>query len=290
LPRVHAFTWETNLYASLLAMCLPFALESARTGVRGGWALLALVAIGLPLGVTRGAYIGLAAGIATYWGLWAWRRRDDPGVRMRTLARPAAALAVALAVGLLAADILLPNAVERILGPGGGPSASQPPGSGAPTLAPGETPSPTPQPLPSLGPGSDTLDFRMRRLPLAFADLRGSPLIGLGAASFGQRHVDPTRPGEQDHIAVLAVALPYESGLLGTAALGVALLALVIGLWRSSANAAFLGSSAAFLGSIATVLVAYQATNALHFAHNWLIFGAAAALAVRGSQPAPTRR
>ena len=100
----------------------------------------------------------------------------------------------------------------------------------------------------------------------------------------GQRHADPSQAGSPpDHIAILAVAVLYDSGILGAAALAVAFVLLLAGLWSASrplraADPSRAGPSAAFIGSIVALLVASQATNALHFASNWMIIGAAVAV------------
>jgi hypothetical protein len=85
--------------------------------------------------------------------------------------------------------------------------------------------------------------------------------------------------GERDHLAIMAVAVLYESGVIGFVALGVALAILVVALWRASRDRALSGSAAAFVGAITTTVVAFQATNALHFAGVWLMLGAAVAVA-----------
>ena len=296
LPRVHAFSWEANIYASFLAMSIPFALEAARGRYRtAGMVMLVLVVAGLPLGSTRGANLGAIAGILAYVAVRLARER-----RIADMPRLGTVAAVALAVGLVAADVLLPNALERYIAdlPTPTPSATAPggpgvPGSGGPggsagspgpveTVAP--TPVVTPGPPPSLLPYPDTISYRMDRVPVALNDLRSSPLIGLGAESFGQRHVDPEQVGSPpDHIAILAVAVLYDSGILGAAALAVAFLLLLAGLWTASRpvredDASPVGPAAAFIGSILALLVTSQATNALHFASNWMVVGAAVAL------------
>jgi hypothetical protein len=125
------------------------------------------------------------------------------------------------------------------------------------------------------------------RVPIALADLPNSPLIGLGAESFGQNHADPSQAGLPDHIAILALAALYDAGVVGATALAIGFALVLIGLWRA-ARAARLepelrttGAAAALFGSIVSMLVSYQATNALHFAINWLIVGAAAAMVAR---------
>ena len=79
----------------------------------------------------------------------------------------------------------------------------------------------------------------------------------------------------------MVVATLHDSGLIGAIGLAAFGVLLVIRLWRSSSDPARAGPAAAYLGALATLLVAYQATNAIHFAINWLIAGAALGLTVR---------
>lgn len=291
VPRVFAFGWETNLYASFMAMCVFFAFEAARGPRRAtGLAMLALVLVAFPLGITRGAYIGLAAGILAYMVV-----RVVAEHRPRDLPRLGAVSAAMLLVGLAASNFLLPNALERegIAGlPSGspGPSGSQPAESGEPSSRPSsdESDEPTPSigPTPSLEAYPDTVGFRLERVPIALADLRNSPLIGFGAESFGQRHPERYAGPGPDHIAILAVVVPYEAGIIGALALLIGFVLLLFTLWTSArgsgarGDSRTVGAAAAFIGSIVTVLVAYQVTNALHLAINWIVIGAAAALTV----------
>jgi hypothetical protein len=291
VPRVFAFGWETNLYASFMAMCVFFAFEAARGPRRAtGLAMLALVLIAFPLGITRGAYIGLAAGILAYIVV-----RVAAEHRPRDLPRLGAVSAALLLVGLAASNVLLPNALERegiagLPSASPGPSVSQPEESGEPSTRPSgsesEEPTPSISPTPSLDPYPDTVGFRLERVPIALSDLRNSPMIGFGAESFGQRHPERYAGPGPDHIAILAVVVPYEAGIIGASALLIGFVLLLFTLWswarRSGARGDWrtVGAAAAFIGSIVTVLVAYQVTNALHLAINWIVIGAAAALTV----------
>ncbi len=300
-PRVYAFGWETNLYASFLGMCALFAVEVARgPRKRAGLAMLALILVGFSLGLTRGAYVGLAFGAAAYAAarLVAERRPGD-------LPRFVASAVGMLVVGLVAMDLLLPNALERQAraGPAGPvataivprPSVPNVPGAtgnppAGPSGLPATTPLPTPSPAPSLAIGGDTIAYRLERVPIALMDVPNSPLIGFGAVSFGQRHPERGAGPRADHIAILAVAVLYESGIGGVVALTVGFWLLLWSLWRSVKGSAAegnwrtVGVGAAFIGSVVSVLVAYQGNNALHLAINWIVVGAAAAL-ISGTMP-----
>lgn len=285
LPRVYALGWEANLYASFLAMCAFFAFEAAR-GPRklAGLVMLALILIGFPLGVTRGAYIGLAAGALAYVVV-----RFAVERRATDLPRLAAFATALLVMGVAASNLLLPNELERAGTNGETASASAQPRasvSAAPASArPAATSTPAPVLSPTSDPYSDTLAFRLERVPIALSDLRNSPVIGFGAESFGQRHPDRYAGPGPDHIAIMAVAVPYEAGVIGAAALATGFAVLFASLWkfarRSNGDRPAVGAAAAFIGSLVSVLVAYQGNNALHLAINWLVIGAAAALAAR---------
>jgi hypothetical protein len=284
LPRVYALGWEANLYASFLGMCAFFALEAARGPRRAaGVVMLALVLIGFPLGVTRGAYIGLAAGVLAYCAV-----RLAVGRRLADLPRLGALATALIVVGMVASNVLLPNAREREAAGGNvGQSPSGSPGSSGTLASPSGVPLGTSTPAPTLEPYPDTLAFRLERVPIALDDLRNSPLIGFGAAAFGQRHPDRYAGPGPDHIAILAVAAPYEAGIIGASALSIGFALLLTSLWKSARRASgdtdwrAVGAAAAFIGSLVSILVAYQSNNALHLAINWIVIGAAAALTAR---------
>jgi O-antigen ligase len=142
----------------------------------------------------------------------------------------------------------------------------------------------TAPPTPSPTPVADTLAFRLNRVPAALADIKTSPIIGLGAAAFGQRHIRPDVPETRDYIGMLALVAVYETGIMGALALAagfVLLLALLV--WRGKGD---VGRAAAYAGSITAFLVSYEATNALWFSINWLIVGAALAFVVRARRSA----
>ena len=147
------------------------------------------------------------------------------------------------------------------------------PGPGLPRRAAPRQVNSEPVPL------ADTLSFRLERIPIALADLEQSPIIGLGAASFAQRHDRADMKAQRDYLAILAVVTLYESGIVGAAALTLALLLVLWQLFGISRHQA--GLAGAFAGSIVSLLVAYQSTNALFFSINWLIIGAALAFVVR---------
>jgi hypothetical protein len=64
VPKVAGLAFEANLYASMLGAFAPFAIERFRTRRDPTTAVgVVLIVMGLGLGVTRGAYLGLGAGL-----------------------------------------------------------------------------------------------------------------------------------------------------------------------------------------------------------------------------------
>jgi hypothetical protein len=280
LPRVFGLAWEANLYASFLAICAFFALEAARgRRAAAGLVMLAAVLIGFPLGITRAAYVGLVAGAVVYAGV-----RLILEKRPRDLLRPAAISAALLAVGIAASIVLLPNVVQRHYVP---PPAA---GSGSGGAAVG-----TPGPLPSFGPQQDTMGYRLERVNIAAGQLPKSPVIGFGAVSFGQENPGRHNGPGPDYIAVMSVAVVYDSGVVGATALAIGFAVLLVSLWIAARRFAAqhqtrgVGLAAAFIASIICMLVAYQSTNAIEFAINWMIIGAACALVASTTSVAPLR-
>jgi hypothetical protein len=279
--KVYAFAWEPNLYASFLAAISPFAVERfrQRQTIQAG-VVLAVILLAIGLGVTRGAYLGLAAGFAAYGSVLLRRRPIGQWV----LPILAVASTATIAGALLSTVILAtpPGQVPPII-------AAPLPGGPLSSAAAGPVASLAPTPLPE---SPDTIAHRMERVAPALDDLGTSPWIGLGANSFGQRHADSSQGGAPDYIAILVVALVYESGIVGAFLFSLAVGLLLLALVRASRSGWAMGLAAAYLAAIVALLVAYQATNALVFGLNWLLGGAALALAARardGDAPSDAR-
>lgn len=274
VPKVAGLAFEANLFASMLGAIAPFAVDRfrKRPGLTTAIPVLVIV-IGLGLGVTRGAYLGLGAGLLVYLGVVAYR-----SPRPSEILAIVPVLAVALLLAPSIAAISLP--IERNAAPATGtpvPSESGSPGASA---SPAET-----SPAPSPTPVADTFAYRTIRIGTALNDLRTSPLIGLGAASYGQRHQLPgLEVPASDYIGILALVAVYESGVIGASALALGFALSLWLLFRLSRDRP--GAAAAYAASIVSLLVAYQATNALFFSINWIILGAGLALAVRTARSA----
>jgi hypothetical protein len=291
--KIYGLSWEANIFASLLAALSFFAIEEFRARPRPSSAtLVAVVLLGIAVALTRGAYLGLAAGLALYLVVVLYRMRRPLGLLI-----PATVVVAATALGFLVAPALLADRIGPfqppidLTAPGWGRSFAV--GSDLLPALPGHPlagvlrvdsvpPAGPPQPpTPPIIPPviNDTLQFRLDRIPQAIEDWRQNPIIGVGSNSFGQRHLDPTQIRVPDHIAILAVAALYESGLVGAAGLTIGFALILLAIWRASRRSATAPMAAAYLGSIVSLLVAYQATNALNFSLIWLISGAGLALA-----------
>jgi hypothetical protein len=282
LPKAYAFSWEANIYASLLGSLAPFAVEAMRSRFRFQTAtLVVLVLLGMTLGLTRGAYIGLAAGLIAYAGVTVLRTR-----RLRVLAPSTVTVVGALVLGMFLAPALLPGGRAPtvpidVSAPGWGRGFTSLPGGSA--VGTGGVISPRPPIV--MPPPPDTVTFRLDRVPVALEDWTRSPFIGLGANSFGERHADPSQEGRPDHIAILAVAALYDSGIVGFLGLSIGFFMILLTLWRMSRRPGAGPSAAMYMGALVCLLVAYQATNAIHFSFIWLLAGAAIASALNADSP-----
>jgi hypothetical protein len=276
LPKVFSLSWEANIYASFLAALTPIGINRLLSGNRlADRVLVPVMVAAIALGVTRGAYLGLMAGLAVYVLLAVAPARLRDRQTLRRVGVWGAVIAGSFGAGLLLTAVLL----------AGGRQPTNPLdftksnwGRGPAATAPG--------PIKVLSP-PDTITFRLDRVPVALADMPNSLIVGLGANSFGQRHADPSSKGAPDHISILVVAALYESGVLGAAGLGIGFLLVLLALFKATRTRADRGTIAAYAGAIACLLVAYEATNALNFALIWLLVGAGLAAAIESAGPAP---
>ena len=268
--KVYALAWEPNLYASFLAAMAPFAVERLRQRrTIQSAVVVAVILAAIGLGVTRGAYLGLAAGFTVY-SIVLLRRRPFGAWVLPIFAVGS----IATIAGVLLSAVILATPPGHVPPIDGVPR----PGGLNSSPAPGSAASLAPTPVPET---PDTIAHRMERVAPALKDLATSPWIGLGANSFGQRHADSSQGGAPDYIAILVVALVYEAGIIGALFFSLAVGLLLLALVRASRSGWAMGLAAAYLAAIVTLLVAYQATNALVFGLNWLLGGAALALAAR---------
>jgi hypothetical protein len=289
--KIFGVSWEANLFGSLVAALALFVVEGFRARPRPGSAVLvALVLVGLATAETRGAYLGLGAGLIAYGFVLVYRRG-----RPRSLLLPGAIVAGALVLGAWLMPMLMqprsqpPNNPIDMTVPGWGRGFAVgsyllpglPDLSGIGTLG---SPAPSPGPVdPRQAPPPiyDTLAFRLDVVPTALDDLKRDPIIGLGANSYDQRHPYIPQVHIADHISILALAALYESGVVGAGGLAAGLALILLALWRASRRVALGPTAAVYIGSLVSLLVSYQATNAIHFSLIWLIAGAGLAMALR---------
>ncbi len=267
-PRVFLPAYEPNLYASLLAISVPLAAEQFRAKAsRRNLVLLALPLLALGLGITRAAYIGLVAGMVLFLLLHIRRGGWTPA-----LSRASSVVGVGALVGLLLPALILNPAYAGLLRPA--VQAVTDPDPGAPVVI-GDPAPPGYVPNDHL----DTLEYRLERVRVGLDEWRASPLIGRGAFSYGQRHIDPVHGPEV--IAVLPVLVLHDSGIVGLAALSAFLALAAILVWRAAgATDADRRAPAIALGSALTVmLVGYLSTSALHFTVTWVLAGGVIAAA-----------
>ena len=128
------------------------------------------------------------------------------------------------------------------------------------------------------------LEFRLVRLRQALGDIATSPVIGLGANSFGQRHADPSQAFRADYLGMLPFTVLYDAGAIGLAGFALVCAGAVWRLWRWRAPL----FAAAFLTALAIMFASYVMTDALRLAFSWIVIGTALGLAYRASEARPS--
>lgn len=287
--RAFALAWEPNIYASAVALTLPFAIHRYRLSrARRDLAIVGLLCFGVGLGLTRASWVALAVGALAYWllvGVGERRTRGFAahlatvlpilvlataggtlvGLQIRSIEPPL----LAVSRGATAVPIQLPPLAGSTPGPIAAPPSSAASGPGGPDNGGVE-------PRPPVDLGSDTnLSFRLTRMQQAIHDLTASPWLGLGANSFGQRHADPTQSFLPDYLGVFPLTIVYDAGMIGFAGFLFFAQWAIRTIWRSGRP-----ERAAYLASLAVMIPAYAATDAFRFAQNWLIIGAGVGIAI----------
>jgi hypothetical protein len=285
--RAFALVWEPNIFGSCVAIVAPFAVDRfIRLGRPIDLIPLSLVSLGLGIALTRAAWIAVLAGLISYACIMAVREN----VFVAHVARQISAALIVLVFGSLLGIYL------TAWGQGASPGllaqrAPAPETIQVPALAsgiaiaassPGATSAPTASP--TVGPAiavdltsGENIAYRAKQAVQALSDILTSPAIGLGANSYGQRHVGSSQANLPDYLSTFPLTVLYDSGLVGAAGFGVFVLSMVLAMWKSSDRRL----AAPYLASMVVMAVAYVATDALRFSQNWLIFGAALGLACR---------
>jgi hypothetical protein len=106
--------------------------------------------------------------------------------------------------------------------------------------------------------------LRLHNASVAIKDLHGlSYVLGLGTNSFGQRHFDSSRPGEQipAYLGILPLQLLYDSGVVGFFAAAL--------LWLRAARFGRVTRSSTAAVTLA-YLICSTATSVLWFSSTWI--------------------
>jgi hypothetical protein len=227
--------WEANILASSLAAALFLALSARREAIsrRLLWLTAPAMIAAMLLALTRGAVLGLALGLLV-WGVM------SRGVAMRRI------VAWSVLGGVLVAALAVVS-----------PTTLHPVTEKLGLLV--ETNS---------GTGRNRVDL----WKTALDDVGGvSSAVGLGLNSFGQRHLDPTRPDDPTpaYLGSLPLQVFYDTGLIGALLLACALASM----WPRSREARRRAT-----GLLVVVFVSTTATSTLWFGSTWALV----ALAVLG--------
>ena len=285
LFRAFGLVWEPNIFGSAVGIVLPFAIDRyVRVGRRVDLIAAALLSIGLGMALTRATWIAVFAGLGCYVFIMALRDRNLVMERIRPVITSLAVVGIATLLGFFLTVWGQTPSLGLLAQRSTGGSTVQ-----VPALATGvAVPSPiistaTSRPTSSSPPiavdlgSSENLTYRAERLTQALRDVLSSPIIGLGANSYGQRHLDKSQPPQPDYLSTFPVTILYEAGLVGAAGFGIFVVVLVMTVWRSPNRQL----AAPYLAAMVVMALAYASTDALRFSQNWLIFGAALGLSCR---------
>ncbi|MDQ3680951.1 MAG: O-antigen ligase family protein [Actinomycetota bacterium] len=191
-PAASGLSFEPNLLGATLALWGFMAFTGVRTvGWRARVAVFTLAVAGMALSLTRAAMVGLALGLVVWAALRGTRARART---LRLLASVLAAVAVLMAVAPGIVEPVSEN-VSRSFEFSGGTGRQ-----------------------------------RVDSWRTGVADLDGFDwVIGLGANSFGQRHLEPTLPTTPTpaYLANLPLQVVYDTGLVGALLLGATLLSVL---------------------------------------------------------------
>lgn len=291
--RATGLAWEANIFASGTAIAIPLAISRyLGSGRRVDLAVIGVLGLGVWLALTRTVFAALSLGVIIYLGLLLWRDRARVRRWLPRFAIATLALVVGVGSGALvnvATSSVRPGPLAERNSERGVAVLPAPPTSALGTAKIPSTPAPGPTESyasPSRSPSgllpvdlgdTSNVEFRLVRLRQSLADLPASPWIGLGANSFGQRHADPSQSFRSDYLGMLPFTILYDAGLIGLAGFLLFVAGTVAHLlrWRVAPVAL------AFTVSLAIMLMSYLMTDALRFASNWILIGAAVGLAYR---------
>lgn len=236
----HSTMWEANIFGSFEMSIASLSLGRWLGGRdnpaadRRYPAILVISVLSLVVSFTRAAWLGFFLAVATQF----WLGRNEPKIG-RQLIRAVAILGGA--VGLVAVA-----------------------GGASTILLRGST---------ILQASGGSLAFRLIRYKEALAGWRGSPILGLGTNTFGQRFFDPSRHYASDYLPSLFLQALYDSGVIGLLLLLAFFFQIGQGLWGASTKGSLAERSTtrAYMGTLLGLLLAFQATSAFWFAINWIL-------------------
>lgn len=230
--RARGVSFEPNILAGSAAMWVFILLTQQRRLRKGEWLFIALAVAAIPLSTTRSALVALAAGL----GVFALRM----GVRVLRLVP----VLLAGVVALMILQMALPSTLLSITDKFGDMRFT-----------------------------NQTSSYRLNSWVAAVQEMRDTDwLVGKGTNSFGQRHFDPTRPGERlpYYLGNLPLATVYDVGLIGFAVLITVALVLVV---RGGPDRHLARRGAALV----TFLLLSIGTSPFYFSFYWLFIALALA-------------
>lgn len=238
--------WEANILASTLAAALFLAVTARRDVISKrmlAWCAPPMI-VAILLALTRAALLGLVLGLAC----WAVLSRGAALRRFLAWTVLACLLVAALAVVSPATLRPIQEKVQLLV----------------------DT-------------NSQTGHNRIEDWQTAIDDIDSeSAAIGLGLNSFGQRHLDRTRPDDPTpgYLGSLPLQVVYDTGLVGVLLLGGAL----VSVWPSTR-----ATRRRAIGLIIVVLVSTTATSTFWFGSTWALVALAARSRAReGVRPLAT--
>lgn len=232
-PAAYGLSFEANIFGGICAVWLVLdVLYVHRARLASSVVIRGLLGLGVLASLTRAAALGALLGIAV--GAVATQRTRR------------VAASVLLMTGLTVGGIFLVGPTVPILRPIAEKGAQ----------------------LVDLN--SSTSVVRRASWDLALGDMSfGTTLTGQGVNSFGQRHVDPSRPSERvpGYLSNVFLQVIYDTGVVGAALLVAAAWAIVKRLRSADVRVLGLAVCGAIVGA---------ATSPLWFANWWVVVGLAA--------------
>lgn len=241
--RAHGLAYEPNILAATAIMWMMILITDQQPVRARQWIRIALLLAVVPLTSSRAPILALVVGLAVYV-------LSRPGIIGRVLP-----LALFGALGVAGISAFAPSAFAPIFAK-----------------------------LSAFSFQDQTAQYRYNSWHLALADLHDSSgwAWGMGANSFQQRHLDPTRPGENIgyYLGNLPLQMLYDTGIVGCLLLGGAGLALV--------HAGHLSRRLALMATFTAIALA---TSPFAFS-SWWLFIALALIAHAEPEPieAPRQR